>query len=405
MLRRALSAATRTPRAVKLSDYTPFPYLIDNVHLAFNLGETTTITSTLAVTSKSNNSSKIQPLELDGQELSTVNVELAGNTLTEGNGYTITTKPDGDKIMQILPPSNEPFELKIQTTVQPLQNTKLEGLYQSSGTYCTQCEAQGFRRITWYPDRPDVMSKFTVHMTGNKKECPILLSNGNLVESSVSSDGETHSAVWVDPFAKPAYLFAIVAGDLVALEDTFVTKPSNRTVDLKIWTQAHNADKTDFAMQSLKESFLWDEDRFRLEYDLDIFQIVAVDDFNMGAMENKSLNVFNSRLVLATAETATDDDYERIQGVVGHEYFHNWTGNRVTCRDWFQLSLKEGLTVFRDQEFTADLNSRAVKRIADVRLLRSSQFPEDAGAMVSKNQKANGEQACEGAAREWSTVV
>ena len=381
MLRRAFTTAATRTRAVKLSDYAPFPFTIDSVHLDFKLGSTTEITSTLVVSKASLDSNAV--LSLDGQDLSTVDVQLSGSTLTEGKDYTITTKPDGDNVMSIYPPPHDdPFEVRIKTLVEPAQNTKLEGLYQSSGTYCTQCEAEGFRRITWYPDRPDVMSTFKVTLTGDKNECPVLLSNGNLVESFENVKDNTHTSVWVDPFRKPAYLFAVVAGDLVALEDTYTTTPSNRQVALKIWTQAHNADKTEFAMQSLQDSFKWDEDRFRLEYDLDIFQIVAVDDFNMGAMENKSLNVFNSRLVLATPDTATDTDYERIQGVVGHEYFHNWTGNRVTCRDWFQLSLKEGLTVFRDQEFTSDLNSRAVKRIADVRLLRAAQFPEDAGAMA-----------------------
>ena len=392
-LRRCLTTAASTTsststRAIQLSDYKPFPYAIDSVHLSFNLGETTHVTSTLSVSPKTSFSDSLPLLELDGQELSTTSVELLLATgeettlLTEGNGYSVSVSPDGDHVMKIKPPekSHGFFQLKINTIIEPLKNTKLEGLYQSSGTFCTQCEAQGFRRITWFPDRPDVMSKFTVELIGEKKKCPILLSNGNL-ESSSSVDDDTHKAVWVDPFYKPAYLFALVAGDLVPLHGQYTTR-SGRDVRLSIYTQAHNSDKTLFAMESLIESFQWDEDRFNLEYDLDLFNIVAVDDFNMGAMENKSLNVFNSRLVLASPETATDMDYERIQGVIGHEYFHNWTGNRVTVRDWFQLSLKEGLTVFRDQEFTSDLNSRPVKRIADVRLLRASQFPEDAGSMA-----------------------
>lgn len=399
--RNALSAASSplrfhsaSSRAVNLADYEPYPYNIEKVHLDFKLGDDSSVcTSTLQISPPMPSARSRARLELDGQELNTVSVVLNGRELEHGDpdGYTIRTKPDGDDIMEILPAQHlkESFELQIQTHLEPEKNTKLEGLYRSSGTFCTQCEAQGFRRITWFPDRPDVMSKFSVCLTAEKDKCPVLLSNGNLVSSEefqdTNAEGKVktmHTTTWVDPFHKPAYLFAIVAGDLVALEDTFTTSPSGRNVDLKIWTQRHNADKTEFAMQSLKESFLWDEQRFGLEYDLDIFQIVAVDDFNMGAMENKSLNVFNSRLVLATPDTATDTDYERIQGVVGHEYFHNWTGNRVTCRDWFQLSLKEGLTVFRDQEFTADLNSRAVKRIADVRLLRAAQFPEDSGAMA-----------------------
>jgi len=386
MIRRLTTAARNqatsiSPRAVLLANYKPFPFIIDSVHLSFDLDEEiTTCTSTLAITTQAHGTSTI--LELDGQELQTVHVELAGKEITEGSGYTIAKQPDGDHVMKIVPPSATTFDLKITTEIRADENTKLEGLYRSSGNFVSQCEAQGFRRITWYPDRPDVMSKFTVELQANKLNYPILLSNGNLVSTSdESTTTGRHSAVWVDPFAKPAYLFALVAGDLAKSTDHFITA-SGRNVELNIFTEAHNADKVDFAMNSLKQSFQWDEDRFRLEYDLDLFNIVAVDDFNMGAMENKSLNVFNSRLVLASPDTATDIDYERIQGVIGHEYFHNWTGNRVTCRDWFQLSLKEGLTVFRDQEFTSDLNSRGVKRIADVRLLRSAQFPEDAGAMA-----------------------
>ncbi len=394
------AAAPRTPppRATRLADYTPFPYTLHAVALDFDLRDAgadadapvSLCTSTLrfsAAADPHRQPAGLPPLELDGQELDTLAVHLDGAELLPDAGYTIAQKPDGDHVMSIVPPvppsPSQPFELKIQTRLRPDLNTKLEGLYRSSGTFCTQCEAQGFRRITWFPDRPDVLApSFTVKLTADRATCPVLLSNGNLVATEDDLPGGRHSATWVDPFAKPCYLFALVAGDLVALEDTYTTRPGGRDVALKIWTQAHNADKTAFAMRSLKESFAWDEDRFGLEYDLDVFQIVAVDDFNMGAMENKSLNVFNSRLVLATPETATDMDYERIQGVVGHEYFHNWSGNRVTCRDWFQLSLKEGLTVFRDQEFTADLNSRAVKRIADVRLLRAAQFPEDSGAMA-----------------------
>ena len=321
MLRRFLTTAAQ-PRAVKLTDYKVFPFNIDAVHLSFDLQENTICSSTLQVSPKHdlNLSTTSTILHLDGQELNTVSVEMAGRPLHEGNGYTIEQQPDGDHVMQIeLDPrqATQPFELKITTEIRPENNTKLEGLYKSNGTYCTQCEAQGFRRITWFPDRPDVMSKFTVELTANRKECPILLSNGNRVKTSLSEDGVSHHAVWVDPFVKPAYLFALVAGDLVKRHDTYTTT-SGRRVALDIYTQAHNADKTEFAMQALKESFQWDEDRFGLEYDLDLFNIVAVDDFNMGAMENKGLNVFNSRLVLASPETATDDDYERIQGVIGH---------------------------------------------------------------------------------------
>ena len=261
-----------------------------------------------------------------------------------------------------------------------MENTRLEGLYKSSGNFCTQCEAEGFRRITFYPDRPDVMARFSTRIEAEKAKYPVLLGNGNLVESGPLPGGR-HFTVWEDPFPKPCYLFALVAGDLACVADAFTTA-SGRAVDLRIYTQAHNADKAGFAMESLKASMAWDESTFGLEYDLDLFNIVAVDDFNMGAMENKSLNIFNSRLVLATPQTATDADYAAIEGVIGHEYFHNWTGNRVTCRDWFQLSLKEGLTVYRDQEFSADMNSRGVKRIGDVARLRAAQFPQDAGPMA-----------------------
>ncbi|MDX8384708.1 MAG: aminopeptidase N, partial [Ghiorsea sp.] len=272
------------------------------------------------------------------------------------------------------------FSLEIVTRIAPENNTALEGLYRSSGNYCTQCEAQGFRRITYYQDRPDVMAVFSVKIIADKATNPVLLSNGNPTETGDLADGK-HFATWHDPFPKPCYLFALVAGDLANVEDTFVTQ-SGRSITLQIYTQAHHIAQCDFALACLKRAMAWDEQRFNLEYDLDLFMIVAVDDFNMGAMENKGLNIFNSKLVFASPETATDDDYIAIEAVIGHEYFHNWTGNRVTCRDWFQLSLKEGLTVFRDQEFTADLHSRAAKRIEDVRLLRTHQFAEDASPMA-----------------------
>jgi len=279
-----------------------------------------------------------------------------------------------------IPDAPDAFELEIVTRINPDANTALEGLYRSGGNYCTQCEAQGFRRITYYPDRPDMMAPFSVRIEADRAENPVLLSNGNPVASGELPDGR-HWAEWHDPFAKPCYLFALVAGDLVCVEDCFTTM-SGRDVALRIYTEAHHIDQCDHAMVSLKRAMRWDETRFGLKYDLDLFMIVAVDDFNMGAMENKGLNIFNSRLVFASPATATDADYIAIEAVIGHEYFHNWTGNRVTCRDWFQLSLKEGLTVFRDQEFTADLHSRAVKRIEDVRLLRTHQFAEDAGPMA-----------------------
>ena len=264
----------------------------------------------------------------------------------------------------------------------PEKNTELEGLYRSSeGMWCTQCEAEGFRAITPFIDRPDNLSTFTVRLEADRATCPVLLSNGDCTERGEAPGGR-HFAVWVDPFPKPAYLFALVAGDLVSREETFTTSPSGRVVALKLWTKAHDWSKGAWAMESIKRAMAWDERRFGLEYDLGEFNVVAVSDFNMGAMENKSLNIFNSRLVMATPQTASDVDFGRIEGVIGHEYFHNWTGNRVTCRDWFQLTLKEGLTVYRDQEFSADLNSRPVKRIEDVSVLRRAQFSEDSGPMA-----------------------
>ncbi|MCI5146405.1 MAG: aminopeptidase N [Candidatus Electrothrix sp. AR3] len=274
----------------------------------------------------------------------------------------------------------EQFELEIETRINPKNNTALEGLYLSSGNYCTQCEAEGFRRITCWPDRPDVMAVFTTTIIGPQDTCPVMLSNGNLIEHSVLEEGR-HTATWHDPFPKPSYLFALVAGNLVQIADQFTTC-SGRVVDLHIYVEERNQTKCEHAMESLKKSMRWDEEVFGREYDLDIYMIVAVDDFNMGAMENKGLNVFNSKYVLARPETATDADYEGIEGVIGHEYFHNWTGNRITCRDWFQLSLKEGLTVFRDQEFSADMGSKAIQRIQDVNVMRSFQFREDSGPMA-----------------------
>ena len=270
------------------------------------------------------------------------------------------------------------FELLVETRIEPEKNTALEGLYRSTGTYCTQCEAEGFRSITFFQDRPDVMAVWRVRVEADRAACPVLLSNGNLVEKGAAADPSRHFAVYEDPWPKPCYLFALVAGDLAETRDAFTTR-SGRAVSLRIYTAARDADKVGWAMESLKRAMKWDEDKFGLEYDLDLFNIVAVPDFNMGAMENKSLNVFNSRLVLASTRTASDLDFNRIEGVVAHEYFHNWTGDRVTCKDWFQLTLKEGLTVFRDQSFTADVNSRPIKRIEDVLRLRQSQFAEDAG--------------------------
>ncbi len=362
------------PKTIRLADYASPDYRVEEVHLAFDLDEKKTkVTSRLKVRSDHDRGSGVQPLVLDGDELKLVSVKLDGKPLSEKE-YVL------DEASLRIPSPPEKFELEIETEIDPSANTKLEGLYVSGGNFCTQCEAEGFRRITFYPDRPDVMAVFTTTIRADKKSCPVLLSNGNRV-SERSIDGGRHEAVWHDPFPKPSYLFALVAGDLVAVEDTFVTA-SGRTVKLCIYVEEGNQNRCAYAMDALKRAMRWDEETFGLEYDLDVFNIVAVNDFNMGAMENKSLNVFNAKYVLASPETATDADYAAIESIVAHEYFHNWTGNRVTCRDWFQLSLKEGLTVFRDQLFSADMRSAPVRRIADVRALRARQVPEDAGPLA-----------------------
>ncbi|KAL3133720.1 hypothetical protein ABBQ32_008210 [Trebouxia sp. C0010 RCD-2024] len=362
-----------TPKAILRTDYRPTPYLITDVHLTFLLGDTTRVKSRLSCTP--NYQGSPPSLALDGRkDIKLVSVKVAGKQLSSGQ-YQVTDK---HLVIEALPSGN--FDVEIEVDVKPKENTSLEGLYNSSGTFCTQCEAEGFRGITYFYDRPDVMAKYVTRIEADKKLCPVLLSNGNLLEEGDLGDNR-HFAVWEDPFKKPCYLFALVAGDLAHSEDSFTTC-SGRKVDLRIFVQHKNISKVDFAMQSLKHAMKWDEDTFGLEYDLDLFNIVAVDDFNMGAMENKSLNIFNSRLVLASPETATDMDFARIEGVVGHEYFHNWTGDRVTCRDWFQLTLKEGLTVFRDQEFSSDMKSRPVKRIEDVVRLRTAQFAEDSGPIA-----------------------
>ncbi len=354
---------------IYLKDYTPPSFNVKHVSLCFELSpEHTIVTSSVAYERHQSGM-----FDLDGEGLTLHSIKMDGKALSKSEymlhdkGLSIKHTPDN-------------FTLEIKTHTNPQANTALEGLYRSSGNYCTQCEAQGFRRITYYPDRPDVMATFTVKIIADKASNPVLLSNGNPTGSGMLEHGQ-HWATWEDPFAKPAYLFALVAGNLAKVEDSFITQ-SGRHITLRIYTEEHHIKECDFAMASLKRAMLWDEQRFALEYDLDLFMIVAVDDFNMGAMENKGLNIFNSRLVFASPETATDDDYIAIEAVIGHEYFHNWTGNRVTCRDWFQLSLKEGLTVFRDQTFTADMHSSAVKRIEDVRLLRTHQFAEDASPMA-----------------------
>jgi len=366
------------PQAVYLKDYTPPNFLIDAVHLAFALGEEiTTVRSSMKIRHNPDVAEFSATLELHGEDLSLQFIELDGVRLA-AEQYI-----QSDETLLI---TNVPkqFSLVIETQITPQTNTSLEGLYKSSGNFCTQCEAQGFRKITYFLDRPDVMSKFTVRVQADKSRYPVLLSNGNLKQQGqCDAEGELgqHFAVWEDPFPKPSYLFALVAGDLVFLEGKHRTQ-SGKDIVLRIYTEKHNADKCEHALRSLQKAMQWDEQRFGLECDLDIYMIVAVDDFNMGAMENKGLNIFNSSCVLATSDTSTDAEFMHIEAVVAHEYFHNWTGNRVTCRDWFQLSLKEGLTVFRDQEFTSDVTSRAVKRISDVRALRAYQFAEDASPMA-----------------------
>ena len=355
-----------------LKDYTPPAYLVDSIALLVELDPTATRVH--ARLQCRPNGNPRQPLTLNSKKLELLRVALDGVDLAASQ-YRFA-----DGLLEIPQTPDGPFTVEIETRIDPAGNTALEGLYLSSGNYCTQCEPEGFRTITCFPDRPDVMSVFTTTVIGDKATCPVLLSNGNLIDSGDLLDGR-HYATWHDPFPKPSYLFALVAGDLVRISDRFVTR-SGRDIDLHIYVEERNRDKCGHAMRSLQKAMQWDEERFGREYDLDTYMIVAVDDFNMGAMENKGLNVFNSKYVLALPETATDVDYEGIEAVIAHEYFHNWTGNRITCRDWFQLSLKEGLTVFRDQEFTSDMISRPVKRIQDANIIRSFQFREDSGPMA-----------------------
>ena len=362
------------PQPKFLKDYRPSGWLIDTAALRVELGEDGSVVhARLALRRNPDPKAEAGPLVLQGRELETLSLAVDGRPLAatdyQADGETLT-----------LPGVTGDCVLESSVRIHPESNTSLEGLYRSGGNFCTQCEAEGFRKITWFLDRPDVMARYTVRIEGEKARYPVLLSNGNLLEEGALADGR-HFAVWEDPYPKPSYLFALVAGDLVHLEDRFTTR-SGREVTLRIYVRANDLDKTAHAMRSLKKSMQWDEETFGLEYDLDVFNIVAVSDFNMGAMENKSLNIFNSKYVMASEATATDGDYVNVEGVIAHEYFHNWTGNRVTLSSWFHLSLKEGLTVFRDQQFTADMNSAAVKRIDDVRVLRASQFPEDAGPMA-----------------------
>jgi aminopeptidase N len=363
------------PKNIYLKDYQPPHFVIEETHLRFDLFEDHSQVDSRLVMRRNSEQHKgyAGPLVLVGQQVELLNIKVDGQLLTTDDYHL---EDDALTINKI----TDEFVLEISTRIEPQNNTALEGLYKSGSMFCTQCEAEGFRRITYFLDRPDVMSVFTTEVIADSAKYPILLSNGNAVERKELDSGR-HSVTWHDPHKKPCYLFALVAGSLLVKEDTFVTM-SGRTVDLQIFVEPQNIDKTDYAMDALKRSMKWDEDKYGREYDLDIFMIVAVDDFNMGAMENKGLNIFNSSCVLANPQTATDIAYQRIEAIVAHEYFHNWSGNRVTCRDWFQLSLKEGFTVYRDAQFTADMNSATVKRIEDASLMRTVQFAEDAGPMA-----------------------
>ena len=365
---------TEQPKVIHLKDYQVPDYLIDETHLTFELYEDRTLVHAQLVMRRNPEAGAgLPPLQLHGQDLELMSLSLNDRALGLGD-YQVAEES------LTLQPDTASFTLDSTVVIHPESNTALEGLYKSGKMFCTQCEAEGFRKITYYLDRPDVMSTFTTTVSADKQAYPILLSNGNPIASGEEEDGR-HWATWEDPFKKPAYLFALVAGDLWCVEDSFTTM-SGRDVALRIYVEPENIDKCQHAMDSLKRSMKWDEEAYGREYDLDIFMIVAVNDFNMGAMENKGLNIFNSSAVLARAETATDAAHQRVEAIVAHEYFHNWSGNRVTCRDWFQLSLKEGFTVFRDSQFSADMNSPTVKRVEDVSYLRTHQFAEDAGPMA-----------------------
>ncbi|HEY8034927.1 MAG TPA: aminopeptidase N [Methylobacter sp.] len=365
------------PQTIYLKDYTVPEYLIHNVALNFTLDdENTLVSSRLTLSRNPASQSRDTSLILSGENLKLIRINLDdGDDLTKDQYLQAQ-----DALIINNVPQQQRFVLTIENTINPKANTALEGLYLSNGMLCTQCEAEGFRKITYFLDRPDVMTLFTTTLIGDKDRYPVLLSNGNKVAQGDLPDNR-HWVTWEDPFNKPCYLFALVAGQLECIEDRF-TSQSGRDIDLQIFVERHDMDKCSHAMQSLKNAMLWDEQVYGREYDLDLYMIVAVGHFNMGAMENKGLNVFNTKFVLARPDTATDSDYESIEAVIGHEYFHNWTGNRITCRDWFQLSLKEGFTVFRDQEFTGDRTSKAVKRIEDVNILRTRQFAEDAGPLA-----------------------
>ena len=365
---------TEEPRPIRLKDYRPPDWLIDTVELDISLDAAATrVRAKLRL--KPNGTRTPAPLVLDGEDLVLRSLALDGKELPK-ESYVATPER-----LTIAQPPNGPFELEIETLVDPAANTQLMGLYRAGSTYCTQCEAEGFRRITYFLDRPDVMAVYTTRVEADKDEAPVLLANGNLVNQGPVPGTNRHFAVWHDPFKKPCYLFALVGGKLARVADNFTTM-SGREVALHIYVEPGKEDRALYAMDSLKRAMRWDEEAFGREYDLDIFMIVAVSAFNMGAMENKGLNIFNDKFVLASPSTATDTDYAHIEAVIAHEYFHNWTGDRITCRDWFQLCLKEGLTVFRDEEFSSDQRSRAVERIGSVRALRAHQFVEDAGPLA-----------------------
>ena len=366
---------TEEARPVRLEDYRPPDWLVESVELDVTLDPVATLVRATLTLRPNGNGTAPAPLMLDGDALELRALKLDGAALPPEQFVATADR------LTIAQPPHRPFRLEIETVVDPSANTQLMGLYRSGSIYCTQCEAEGFRRITYFPDRPDVMAVYTTRIEAEKADAPVLLANGNLIASGDVPGTSRHFAVWHDPFPKPSYLFALVGGKLACVEDRFRTM-SGREVTLRIYVEAGKEARCAYAMDSLKRAMRWDETAFGREYDLDIFMIVAVSDFNMGAMENKGLNVFNDKYVLASPETATDGDFDRIEAIIAHEYFHNWTGNRITCRDWFQLCLKEGLTVFRDQEFSADARSRAVERISDVRGLRAHQFIEDAGPLA-----------------------
>jgi aminopeptidase N len=366
---------TDTPRVIRLADYRPSDYLADTIDLDFRLDRTATQVRSAMAFRPNPEGQPGAPLALDGDELTLRGVFLDGEAVPDS---AYEAGPHG---LTLLNPPQRPFMLEVETEIDPTANTKLMGLYRSGGVYCTQCEADGFRRITYALDRPDVLSVYTTRIEADRDEAPVLLGNGNPAEEGSVEGTNRHYAVWHDPYPKPGYLFAIVAGDLVGTRKPFVTM-SGRPVEIAVYVQPGKEDRAGYALDALERSMRWDERVFGREYDLDVFNVVAVPDFNMGAMENKGLNIFNDKYVLASPDTATDSDYANVEAVIAHEYFHNWTGNRITCRDWFQLCLKEGLTVFRDQEFSSDERSRPVHRIGEVRTLRSRQFAEDSGPLA-----------------------